>query len=177
MMWLFIDDLIYHHTRAINMSKKNNADIKPWTAKQERFGKWFIKKIAKCQTVVYEKTGGRLWNTFLGCHCAILTTTGKKTGLARKTPLLYLEHNNQVVMVASQGGFSTEPFWFKNIQSNPIVQIQIGSKKRAMQAKIATADEAALLWPKLDELYEGYQEYRARTNGVREIPIVIFSPI
>lgn len=158
------------------MNKQKNYDnIGPWSAKQERFGKWFIKRIGKWQTRVYELSGGRLWNRFLGAPCAILTTTGRKTGEPRKTPLLYLEQGNDVVMVASQGGFSTEPFWYKNIQANPEVQIQIGNRKRTMIGRTASAEEADALWPQLDAIYEGYKEYRARTRGIRVIPIVIFS--
>ena len=157
------------------MAKKDYENMGPWSARQEKFGKSFIKKIAKWQTAVYEATGGRLWNTFLGAPVAILTTTGHKSGAARKTPLLYLEQGNDVVMVASQGGFSTEPYWYKNILSNPVVQIQIGNNKRTMQARIATDEEKETLWPKLDAIYEGYKEYRARTRNIRVIPIVIFS--
>lgn len=157
------------------MAKKDYDNMGPWSAGQERFGKWFIKKIGKWQTTVYELTGGRVWNTFLGCKVAILTTIGAKTGEKRKTPLLYLEQGNEVVMVASQGGFSTEPFWYKNILKNPVVDIQIGSRKRTMVARNATEEEKELLWPRLDAIYEGYKEYRARTRGIRVIPIVIFS--
>ena len=156
---------------------KNYDDMKPWSAKQEKFGKRFIKRIAKWQTFVYEKTNGRFWNTFLGAPCAILTTTGRKTGEARKTPLLFLEQDNEVVMVASQGGFSTLPFWYLNIKANPTVHIQIGANKRKMQAREASEDEKQALWPKLDAIYEGYKEYRARTKGVPEIPILIFSAL
>ena len=67
---------------------KDTEKFQPWTAKQERFGKVFIKKIAKWQTKVYELSNGRLWSKFLGVHCAILTTIGKKTGdsVEVKTP-------------------------------------------------------------------------------------------
>ena len=148
--------------------------MKPWTAKEEKFGKFFIKRIGKWQTSVYEMSGGRLWNKFLGVPCAILTTTGAKTGQQRKTPLLYLEHENTVVMVASTGGFSKDPFWYKNLLKTPEVFVQIGNNKRKMQARTASAEERDILWPKLDEIYDGYKEYRARTEGIREIQIVIF---
>lgn len=156
----------------------NNKDYKnmqPWSAKQEKFGKFFIKKIGKWQTKVYELTNGRLWNKFLGVPCAILTTTGKKTGLPRKTPLLYLSYGKNVVMVASQGGFSTLPFWYRNLKANPVATVQIKSTKRVMTAREATQSEKEELWPLLDGIYEGYKEYRARTRGVRDIPIMIFS--
>lgn len=155
--------------------KKDYASMQAWTEKEEKFGKKFIKKIAKWQTKVFEISGGRLWNTFLGCPCAILTTTGAKSGLERKTPLLYLEDGNNIVMVASTGGFSKDPFWYKNICNKPQVFVQIKSEKKAMIAREATADEREDLWPKLDAIYDGYQEYRARTRGIREIPIMIFS--
>lgn len=157
------------------MSKKDYESMGPWSAGQERFGKWIIKRIGKYQVKVYELTNGRIWNRFLGAPCAILTTTGKKTGLQRKTPLLFMRDGKDVVMVASQGGFSTEPFWYKNICANPEVHIQIGGEKRHMIARHATDEEKERLWPMLDDVYEGFKEYRARTRGVRVIPIMIFS--
>ncbi len=157
--------------------EKDYESMGPWTASQERFGKWIIKKVGKSQASVYELTGGRLWNKFLGADCAVLTTIGNKSGLPRKTPLLYLINNDNIVMVASQGGFSTLPLWYKNLCANPEAIVQIGSVKRTMIARTATDEEKTELWPKLDEIYDGYKEYRARTRGVRDIPIVIFSDI
>ena len=159
------------------MAKKDYENMGPWTEREEKFGKWFIKKIGKYQTKVFELTNGKIWNTFLGAPCAILTTIGRKSGEARKTPLLYLEQGDNIVMVASQGGFSTEPFWYKNICANPEVTIHIPGKKRKMCARDASDEEKNELWPKLDAIYEGYKEYRARTKGIRVIPIVIFEPI
>ncbi len=158
------------------MAKKKDYENMPaWTEKEERFGKKFIKKIGKWQTKVYELSGGRLWNTFLGCPCAILTTTGAKSGLPRKTPLLFMRHHDDVIMVASTGGFSKDPFWYKNICANPEVTVQIRNDKKTMLAREANDDERQILWPLLDDVYEGYKEYRARTRGIREIPIMIFS--
>jgi deazaflavin-dependent oxidoreductase (nitroreductase family) len=156
---------------------KNQTDLSvaPWSVRQERFGKWLIKRIGKWQTFVYELTGGRLWSRFLGVECAILTTTGRKSGEPRKTPLLYLAQGDEVVMVASQGGFSSMPLWYRNLQASPEALVQVGTNKRQMVARDANPQEREQLWPQLDALYSGYQEYRARTEGVREIPIVIFS--
>ncbi|MCK5880901.1 MAG: nitroreductase family deazaflavin-dependent oxidoreductase [Sinobacterium sp.] len=154
---------------------KDLGNIKPWSSKQEKFGKAFIKKIAGWQVKVYELTNGRLWNTFLGAPCAVLTTTGRKSGLERKTPLLYLRDGNSVIMAASQGGFSSLPMWYLNIVASPRVSIQIGSEKRLMFAREASEQEKLRLWPMLDEIYDGYAEYRARTKGVRDIPILIFT--
>ena len=150
------------------------SPINPYTPGQEKFGAWLIKRIGAMQVWVYEMSGGRLWNTFLGGQVAILTTTGRKTGAQRKTPLLYIEAGERVVMAASKGGMSTAPFWYHNIRANPTVQIQIGRRKRSMIARLANADEEQHLWPKLEAMYPGFIEYRARSEGVRKIPVLIF---
>lgn len=150
---------------------------KPYTEKQEKFGSSLIKKVGKWQTKVYEFTGGRLWNTFLGSPVAILTYKGRKSGATLKTPLLYIEDNGRVVMAASKGGMKKPPLWWINLQANPECEIQIRNRKSKYIARQANEAEEAELWPKLDAMYKGYEEYRARTEGVRHIPVVIFEPV
>ena len=153
------------------------GDVQPYTQKQEKFGSWIISKVGCWQTTVYELTGGRLWNTFLGGPVAILTTVGRKSGQVRKVPLLYLRHGDEVVMTASKGGMSKLPIWYFNVVAADTVDIQIGSVKKTYRMREANADEETLLWPKLEAMYPDYKEYRARTEGVRHIPVLIFSPV
>ncbi len=153
------------------------AEVKRFTAGQEKFGTWFIRNIGSLQVLVYELTGGRLWNTFLGGQVAILTTTGRTSGKRRKVPLLYIEDGERVVMAASKGGMSVAPVWFRNIESNPRVRIQIGNRARDMQARIASEAEERTYWPRLEAMYPGFAEYRARCEGVRHIPVVVFEPL
>jgi deazaflavin-dependent oxidoreductase (nitroreductase family) len=152
-------------------------DVQPYTAQQEKFGSWIIGKVGRWQTTVYELTGGRLWNTFLGGPVAILTTVGRKSGKVRKVPLLYLRDGDNVVMTASKGGMSKLPVWYFNVVAADTSDIQIGSVKKTYRMREATADEEIRLWPKLEAMYPDYREYRARTEGVRHIPVLIFSPV
>ena len=147
--------------------------IKPYTAFQEWFGTKLIKNYGSLQTWLYEVSGGRLANRFMGVPCAILTTTGRKTGKKRKTPLLYIEDNKRIIIAATKGGMSTAPIWYLNLMANPDVDFQIASHKRRMKARKANAEEAAELWPKLDSIYSGYAEYRQRLQGIREAPVII----
>ena len=41
----------------------------------------------------------------------------------------------------------------------------------------ANETEEQDLWPQLEDMYEDYKEYRARAEGVRRIPILIFTPV
>jgi deazaflavin-dependent oxidoreductase (nitroreductase family) len=151
--------------------------IQPYSQKQEKFGSWIISKVGRWQTTVYELTGGRLWNTFLGGPVAILTTVGRKSGAVRKVPLLFLKHGENVVMTASKGGMSTLPVWYHNVVAADTVDIQIGSDKKTYRMRQANAQEETTLWPLLEAMYPDYKEYRARTEGVRNIPVLIFSPV
>ncbi len=150
--------------------------IQPYSQKQEKFGSWIISKVGRWQTTVYELTGGRLWNTFLGGPVAILTTVGRKSGAVRKVPLLFLKHGDNVVMTASKGGMSTLPVWYHNVVAADTVDIQIGSDKKTYRMREANEQEETTLWPLLEAMYPDYREYRARTEGVRKIPVLIFSP-
>lgn len=150
--------------------------VKPYSEGQEKFGMALIKTIGRWQVAVYEWSGGRLWNTFLGGPVAILTTTGRKSGEPRKTPLLYLRWEDKVVMVGSKGGMPKPPLWLRNVEANPAVSIQIGSEKRDYRARIANAEEEVLLWPRLEAMYPGYIEYKARLAGIRHVPVIIFEP-
>lgn len=152
------------------------GNIQPYTPKQEKLGSWIISKVGRWQTAVYELTGGRLWNTFLGGPVAILTCVGRKSGAVRKVPLLFLKHGDNVVMTASKGGMSTLPVWYHNVVAADTVDIQVGSDKKTYRMREANAQEETLLWPLLEAMYPDYKEYRVRTEGVRNIPVLIFSP-
>lgn len=145
----------------------------PYTDKQERFGTSLIRKIGKMQVWVYRATGGRIWNTFLGAPVCILTTIGRKSGQPRMTPLVYVEEGKNVIIAASKGGMSKPPVWKYNLDANPDCEIQVGSSNRKARARVATEAEEAELWPKLTQVYAGFDEYRARTEGVRHIPLYI----
>lgn len=152
-------------------------NTQPYTQKQEKIGSWIINKVGRWQTTVYELTGGRLWNTFLGGPVAILTTVGRKSGLVRKVPLLFLKHGDNVVMTASKGGMSKLPVWYHNVVAADTVDIQIGAVKKTYRMREATSEEETTLWPLLEDMYPDYKEYRMRTEGVRSIPVLIFSPV
>ena len=92
----------------------------------------------------------------------------------RTTPLVYLEDADRVVVVASQAGRRNHPLWFRNIEADPAVTVQIGGERRAMRARTADAQERSGLWPRLVALYSDYDSYQSWTD--REIPVVLLEP-
>jgi deazaflavin-dependent oxidoreductase (nitroreductase family) len=104
----------------------------------------------------------------------LLDHVGARSGTRRTLPLLYLEDGQNLVIVASKGGFPKHPAWFHNLMANPDTTVQVGSERRPVHARTATDEERPRLWAKAVEAYSGYEDYRARTE--REIPLVVLEP-
>ncbi|MBM4527910.1 nitroreductase family deazaflavin-dependent oxidoreductase [Rhodococcus hoagii] len=137
-----------------------------------------IKWMSKTNVKLYRATGGRLGGKWRvgsafpwGIPVCLLTTTGRKSGQPRVSPLLFLEDGDRVVLVASQGGLPKNPMWYLNIRANPEVTIQIKSRIRTMRARVATDEERAELWPRLVDMYADFDNYQSWTD--RQIPVVI----
>jgi F420H(2)-dependent quinone reductase len=101
----------------------------------------------------------------------LLDHVGAKSGVKRTAPLLYIRDDDDVVIVASKGGYPKHPAWFHNLRANPDTTVQIGSERRPVHARIATPEERERLWPKVVSAYRDYARYQERTD--REIPLVI----
>ena len=124
--------------------------------------------------ILYRASGGKVGGTMKGAPILLLTTSGRKSGKPRTMPLLYLEEDGRLVVVASSGGSPGHPAWFLNLQAHPDVDVQVGSEHRRLQARRAGIDEAERLWPAILERAPAYGKYRAKTT--REIPLVLLEP-
>jgi deazaflavin-dependent oxidoreductase (nitroreductase family) len=65
----------------------------------------------------------------------LLTTTGRKTGLARLSPLQFEEVDGAYVVAAARG---RQADWFRNILANPRVRVQVGKRVFAANAEPVT---------------------------------------
>jgi deazaflavin-dependent oxidoreductase (nitroreductase family) len=148
---------------------------RPFTPTEERIGSVVVKLMSRANVWVYRLTGGRLGGTFLrGAPVMLMTVTGRRSGTPRTVPLLFLRDGERLITVASKGGMSKHPLWFRNLESNPDVEVQIGAETQKMTARRANAEEKAAYWPRLGRLFPDYADYQARTS--RDIPVVILSP-
>jgi deazaflavin-dependent oxidoreductase (nitroreductase family) len=105
-----------------------------------------------------------------------LTTIGRKSGQPRSVMLTSpVQEGETLVIVASRGGDDRNPSWFLNLRDRPDVDVRLqGKPERRMNARIATPDERARLWPQVTATYKGYAEYQKKTD--REIPLVLLEP-
>ena len=119
----------------------------------------------------YEATGGAEGHEWQGTTALILTTRGRRSGQARRTPLIYQRHGDDVLVVASKGGAPEPPAWFVNLQADPEGAVQIGDDRFAARARVATREEKPQLWQTMTAAWPAYDEYQQKTD--REIPVVV----
>lgn len=134
-----------------------------------------LRRLMGLHTVAYRATGGLVGHRFPGAPpMLLLDHVGAKSGIERTTPLVYVEDGDDLVLVASKGGYPRNPAWFHNLRAHPEATVQVGSRRRAVRARVAGTSERDRLWPKAVAVYGGYEDYQERTD--REIPLVILEP-
>jgi F420H(2)-dependent quinone reductase len=143
-------------------------DSPPWFMKSDLALKW----MSRINTYLYRRSGGEgLGGSVQNIPVALLTTTGRKTGEPRVSPLYFLRDGDRVIVAASKGGTPKNPMWYLNLKANPKVQVQIKKEVLDLTARDATDDERAKYWPQLVDMYPSYDDYQSWTD--RTIPIVI----
>lgn len=120
---------------------------------------------------LYLWSKGRIGNTMRGLPVLILTTKGKKTGMARTKALMYLPYGKDFAVIASNLGQENHPGWWINLMADPNASVQIADLHHAVHVREAQSEERETLWKKLSEKSSDYEQYRTWTS--RRIPVVI----
>ena len=101
-----------------------------------------LRRLMGLHTVVYRATGGLVGHRFPGAPpMLLLDHVGAKSGIERTTPLVYVEDGDDLVLVASKGGYPRNPAWFHNLRAHPETTVQVGSRRRAVRARVAGPSE------------------------------------
>jgi F420H(2)-dependent quinone reductase len=134
-----------------------------------------LNRVAGLHTLVYRATHGLVGHRFPGGPSMLLLDhVGANSGVKRTSPLLYLDDEPNLVIVASKGGHPRHPAWFHNLRATPETTVQVGSERRSVRARTATPEERRRLWPRAVEIYGNYDQYQQRTG--RQIPVIILEP-
>jgi deazaflavin-dependent oxidoreductase (nitroreductase family) len=129
-----------------------------------------IRRLGRLHAWLWKLCGGKLDNVFGKLPFMMLTTTGRKTGLRRTTPVLYLQDGTGVIVVASFGGNDMHPAWYLNLEQFPEAEIIVKGEHRRVLARKLSPEEKKVIWPRLVQLYPQFEIYRQRTR--RDIPLM-----
>ena len=121
---------------------------------------------------LYRATGGRIGGDLPGLPSLLLLDhIGARSGTKRTTPLVYMPVGDDLLIVASKGGYARDPAWMHNLRAHPDTEVQIGRRRLAVHAREASAAERERLWPEAAAYNPHWGRYRERTT--REIPFVL----
>ena len=111
---------------------------------------------------------------FRGGDLLFLTTTGRKSGQPRTTPLLHLVDGERWIVAASNGGADWEPGWWLNLQAGSAGTVKVGDVDTPVSgAEISGADRDAW-WRRLNEVVD-YEAYQRKVR--RRIAVVALTPM
>jgi deazaflavin-dependent oxidoreductase (nitroreductase family) len=136
---------------------------------------WLLSPLMRGHAAIYRATGGRIGGSFPGVPPLLLIDhVGARSGQHRATPLVYMPEGEQLVVVASKGGYPKDPAWLHNLRAHPDTTVQIGGETRPVHAREATGEERRRLWPKATRFNPLWGRYQQRTT--RTIPVVVLEP-
>jgi len=103
--------------------------------------------------------------------CLLLTTTGRRSGEKRTSPLFYGTAGEAYVLIGFKGGADTHPGWYLNLLDNPTAEVQVGREHFTVRARVATGQERKQLFEQMAQMAPPYQDYQQKTQ--RELPVVV----
>lgn len=156
---------LYEHRPPNRLARALNRVTSPRSG-QPGFHRW-----------LYRVTDGRLGHGLIGAPTLLLHTTGRRSGLRRITPVVYVHDRGSAVIAATNGGEGT-PAWFLNLSADPHVELQLGRQHVSATARLIPPSDPDYrsLWQRLDAVTHGrVSAYQA--DSPREIPLVALEPL
>ncbi|HTR75147.1 MAG TPA: nitroreductase/quinone reductase family protein [Solirubrobacterales bacterium] len=118
-----------------------------------------LRLIGRLNVPLYRASGGRLGGKVGDGPVLLLTTTGRRSGRQRTTPVLYLPHGEAMVLIDTNGGNEPRPAWSINLNAKPRGEVEIRRRKLDVTARIAEGTEREELWRASNDQYGGFDRY------------------
>ena len=99
-----------------------------------------------------------------GSPMLLLTVTGRKSGLPRTTPLVYLPDGDALFVVGSNFGQERDPAWALNLSANHQATIAIRGEQFHVVAEELEGESRERAWKLFTALAKPYEAYGDRTS-------------
>ncbi|UCZ88031.1 nitroreductase family deazaflavin-dependent oxidoreductase [Gordonia sp. WA4-43] len=128
---------------------------------------WYQRRTNERTVARIRKKSGSMW----GMEMLILRTTGRRSGLARETPLSWFPDGDDWLVVASGGG-KRNPDWFANLTAHPdgVSVERHGEAPVPVTPVVLDAAEREIAWNTVVEAQPRYAKYQKKSS--REYPLV-----
>ncbi len=129
--------------------------------------RWFIRLAWSTHRGLYRLTGGRvgLWRPKPnGWGAMRLTTIGRRSGRERTVIVGYFEDGPNLVTMAMNGWGDGEPAWWLNLQTHPLVEVEVADGPRQVIGRAARGEERDHLWARWREIDKNLDAFAARRS-------------
>lgn len=126
-----------------------------------RFGPTIVPPIDRA---VHRLSGGRFLMSRGMLPCAVVTTTGRRSGEARESPLAAVPLDGDLYVVGSNFGKPSHPAWSWNLLANPVATVSFEGDEYTAEAHLLDPDEKLATWPRLIEQWPLFDQYVDRSG-------------
>ena len=132
-------------------------------------GRWLTKRAVN----QIRRTGKMMG---LGFDALVLTTSGRRTGVERTTPVgRFPGKDGSWLIVASAAGARRHPAWYYNLAAYPDkVQIEMAGRKIAVTAEQLHGAEREAAWRQIPTTAPQCAKFQQKTD--RELPVIRLVP-
>jgi deazaflavin-dependent oxidoreductase (nitroreductase family) len=128
----------------------------PWiTAWMRRYGWRLDRRLLRL-------TGGRF--SLNGPSVLLLHTTGRRSGLPRETPVIYVRDGEDFLVTSEDFGQQRPAGWPLNLAANPEAEVTIGRLSIPVRARLLSETEADGCWARLVEVCPAHEIYWRRSG-------------
>jgi deazaflavin-dependent oxidoreductase (nitroreductase family) len=129
------------------------------------FSKIGPKVVPPVDKVLHRLTGGRVLLSRALLPGLVLTTTGRRSGELRTSPLMCVpEPEGTFLVVGSNFGRDTHPAWTGNLLAEPHAAVSYGRRDTPVTAELLEGDERAEAWTRALAVWPTFDAYQGRVD-------------
>ncbi|WP_310961632.1 nitroreductase family deazaflavin-dependent oxidoreductase [Nocardioides terrisoli] len=135
----------------------------------------FLRQITAVDRFLQRVSRGR-WSLLriAGLPSLMLTVVGRKSGVARSTPLLCVPYQDGVLIAGSNFGGAKPPVWVVNVRAASRVRMRYDGAERDAVPHELEGVEREQAWQHMLATWPNYARYAERTG--RTIPVFYLDP-
>ena len=145
-----------------------------WARFSNSLGPRGLRLTGRLNVPVYRWSGGRIGGKVGKAPVLLLTTTGRRSGQRRTSPVVYLAHGPDVVLIDTNAGNERLPAWSLNLGADPAAEVEVGRQRRQVLARRAEGAERDELWRAHNVQYAGFDDYAVKLK--REPSVWVLEP-
>lgn len=100
----------------------------------------------------------------------LLTTTGAKSRSTHTAPMMFVPDGERILVIASNMGAPKVPDWYRNLQADPRVTVEVGDEKYEASASPLQGADYDRSWARIKDGYPFFADHEAQAG--RPIPVV-----